>query len=398
MKKFYTLVDAPIKGKRILIRADLNVPMNDAGKILDDSRIRAAIPTIKYVTELGGKAVIISHLGRPEGRPIASLSLAPIAHRLSELLGKDVAFSPDCIGDVAEKMTTRMQNGDVLLLENLRFHKEETDPSGSLEFARELEKMGDIYVNDAFATAHRKHASTYELAKLFEFSVAGFLIEKETLILTNLLTQAQSPFYAIIGGSKISSKIGVLEALFPKIDGLFIGGAMVFTFMKALNINVGNSLLDEDHIDTAKHLIKKMKSKGIECHFPKDLVIANSISQEADTQIIPFEEGIEEGWIGVDIGPETLLDWKEPLEGAGTIFWNGPMGIFEIDSFAKGTYGIAKIMADSDAITIVGGGDSASAVTKSGLSQKITRISTGGGATLEFIEFGTLPCIEVLET
>ena len=289
-----------------------------------------------------------------------------------------------------------MNNGDVLVLENLRFNKGETDPELSSDFAEELAKLGDLYINDAFATAHRKHASTYDLPKLFDTAVAGFLIEKEVLILTNLLTQAQAPFYALIGGSKISSKIGVLEALLSKVDGIFIGGAMVFTFMKALGYSIGNSLFDENHLDTAKHLIKKMKSKGVEFHLPKDILIANSITHNADTKLISTEEGIEDGWIGVDIGPESLNDWRNSLDNAGTIFWNGPMGIFEIEPFSKGTFGVARILADSPAMTIIGGGDSAAAIYKSGLNKKITRISTGGGASLEFIEFGTLAALELL--
>ncbi len=385
-----------LKGKRVIIRADLNVPTDDSGRITDDTRIRAAIPTIKYVIEQEGKAIVMSHLGRPGGEKIASLSLAPVARRLSELLGRNVAFSPDCIGDAAEKMTSRMVNGDIVLLENLRFHKGEMIPGDEPDFTKELAKLGDVYINDAFATAHRKHASTYELPKFFDFPVAGFLIEKEVLILTNLLTQAQSPFYAIIGGSKISSKIGVLDALLSKVDGLFIGGAMIFTFMKALGYNIGNSLLDEEHIDTAKHLIKRMKSKGVQLFLPKDILIANAISQEANTKVVFIEEGIENGWTGVDIGPQTCIDWKAALDDAGTIFWNGPVGIFEIESFSQGTINVAKILADSQAMTIVGGGDSAAAIYKCKMNQKITRISTGGGAALEFIEFGTLPVLEIL--
>ncbi len=397
MSKFHTIVDLDLRGKRVLLRVDFDVPCNDAGEITDDSRIRGAIPTIQYIIDQGGKAVLLAHRGRPDGQKSENLSLAPIAQRLSQLLKKNVAFAPDCIGDAVEKMTTRMQNGDVLLLENVRFHLEETEENGREAFVKELAKMGDLYVNDAFATAHRKHASTYDLAKEFDSPAAGLLMEKEVLILTNLLTQAPSPFYAIIGGSKISSKIGVLEALFSRIDGLFIGGAMIYTFMKALDLEIGNSLLDEEHVDTAKYLMKKMRSKGIEFFLPKDLLIANAVSKDAETRVVSLEEGIEEGWIGVDIGPETIKAWKDPLDHAGTVFWNGPMGVFEIPLFANGTLEIAKILADSNAMSIVGGGDSAAAVRQSGVHQKITRISTGGGATLEFIEMGSLPCLEILQ-
>lgn len=396
MHKFKTVCDVPLKGKRVLIRADLNAPINDRGEVTDDARLKAAIPTIQYVTEQGGKAIIMSHLGRPGGQRVTSLSLAPIASRLSKLMDIDIILAPDCVGENIEKMTTRMKNGDIIMLENLRFHLSETEPEQDHDFARQLARLGDIYVNDAFGTAHRKHTSTYELPKLFEHAVAGFLIEKEVLVLNNLLTQAPPPFFAIIGGSKISSKIGMLDALLDKIDGLFIGGAMVFTFMRALGYPTGNSVLDEEHIDTAKQLMKRMKSKGIEFHLPKDLIEATSISNDAEKKIVSIEEGIESGWIGVDIGPDTIREWKISLNKAGTIFWNGPMGIFEIASFANGTREIAKILAESSAMTIVGGGDSAAAIAQMGVTQKITRLSTGGGATLEFIEHGTLPCLEIL--
>ena len=395
--KFNTLYDILAQGKRVLIRADLNTPIDDNGNITDDTRILAAIPTIKFITEQGGKAILMSHLGRPDGQRVDALSLAPVASRLAQLMKKDVSFAPDCIGEATKKMTDRMQNGDILLLENVRFYSAETHPQEDPMFAENLARLGDIYVNDAFATAHRKHSSNYEVAKLFEKPAAGFLVEKEVLILTNLLTQAQPPFYAIIGGSKISSKIGILEALLPKVDALFIGGAMSYTFIKALGHNVGNSLVDEDHLDTAKHLMKKMKSKSVDLYLPKDHLVAKSLTSDAENKIVFTEEGIDEGYIGVDIGPETVNEWSEALKGAQTIFWNGPLGIFEIPAFSKGTFSIAKILAGSPAMTIIGGGDSAAAISETGLSQKITRISTGGGATLKFIEDGTLDALLPLE-
>lgn len=395
--KFNTLCDIGVRGKSVLIRADLNVPMDGDGNITDDTRILAALPTIKFITEQGGKAILMSHLGRPDGQRVDGMSLAPVASRLSKIMDKDVAFAPDCIGDATEKMVSRMQNGDILLLENVRFHPAETNPEKDPTFAEKLARLGDVYVNDAFATAHRKHTSTYEVAKLFDMPVAGFLVEKEVLILTNLLTQAQAPFCAIIGGSKISSKIGILEALLPKVDALFIGGAMSYTFIKALGHDVGNSLLDEEHIDTAKHLMKRMKSKSVELFLPKDHLVATSLTNDADTKIAYTEEGIDDGYIGVDIGPETIKEWSEALEGAQTIFWNGPVGIFEIPAFSEGTFAIAKILAGSSAMTIVGGGDSAAAICQAKLGQKITCMSTGGGSTLKFIEDGTLAALEPLE-
>ncbi len=394
--KFRTIQEIPLKGKRVLIRVDFNVPINEIGQIMDDSRIIQALPTIKFVVDQGGSAILMSHLGNPGGRRVAELSLAPVAKRLSEFLNKNVAMAPDCIGQPVEKMIAKLMPGEILLLENLRFHIGEEKPEENPDFVDKLSRLSDIYINDAFGSAHRKHASTYYIAEKIPIVAAGFLIEKEVLVLSNLLTQAQSPVYAIIGGSKISSKIGALESLLNKIDGLLIGGAMVFTFMKALNIPVGNSLVDDAHIDTAKQLMKKCRAKNIDFHLPVDIVITDSLSCNAHTSVALVSDGIEGGWIGADIGQQTVEEWSKFLKKANTIFWNGPLGVFELEQFSHGTEEIAKIIANSYAMSIVGGGDSVAAINKLKLSQKFTHISTGGGATLEFIEHGTLSALKLL--
>lgn len=392
--KYNTLQDVQLKGKRALVRVDFNVPINDEGQITDDSRIQQSLPTIKFILSQGGSVILMSHLGRPGGKRVEELSLMPVARRLSELLKMDVAMAPDCIGEVVEKMASKLVPGQVLMLENLRFHAGEEAPEKYPDFVERLSRLGDLYINDAFAALHRKHASTYYIAKKMPVAACGFLIEKEVLILTNLLTQAKSPFYALIGGSKISSKIGMLEALLNKVDGLLIGGGMAYTFLKVMGYEVGNSLVDDAHLDTAKLIIKR--AKNIDLQLPVDIVIAESLSNNVETRVVSIREGVPRGWLGADIGPETITKWKKTLEKANTIFWNGPVGIFELEPFKKGTQELAIAIADSNSISIVGGGDSASAVYQFGLSQKFTRISTGGGATLEFIEYGTLPGLEIL--
>jgi len=397
--KFTTIQDLSLKGKKALIRVDFNVPLNENGQITDDSRIQQSLTTIKFVLNQGGTVILMSHLGRPNGTRIEELSLAPIAKRLSEtnFLNMPVTLAPDCIGEQTEKLVSRLGSGQVLLLENLRFHPGEEDPTNHSDFVDKLAKLNvDVYINDAFATAHRKHASTYYIAEKIPNHSAGFLIEKEVLILTNLLTQAKSPFYAIIGGSKISTKIGLLKALCEKVDGLFIGGGMAFTFLKAMGIEIGNSLVDESHIDTAKQLLKK-RGKDLDIQLPLDIVITKSLSKNAETKTINFTDGIPQGYLGADIGPNTLKYWQELLSKAKTIFWNGPVGVFELEPFKNGTQEIAQMIADNPAMSIVGGGDSAAAIHQMGISQKFTCLSTGGGATLEFIEFGTLPALEVLK-
>ncbi len=391
-----TLREIPIKGKRILIRADFNVPLNSKGEIVDDGRIKASLNTIKFILERGGSAIVMSHLGRPDGKRMPEYSLAPIAKRMSELLGQDVAFAPDCIGEVVEKMVAKLAPGQILLLENLRFHVGEENPSKDPLFAEKLARLGDVYVNDAFATAHRKHASTYTIVPKYNDSCCGFLVEKEVTILTNLLTQAKKPFYAIIGGSKISSKIGIVESLLEKVDGLLIGGGMAFTFLKAMGKKIGNSLIDENHLDIAQKIIRRAEKKGIDFHLPLDIVCTQSLSETSETITVSIDDGVPDGWIGADIGKQTTTAWKTILDQANTIFWNGPVGVYELKPFQEGTYKVAEMIAARKTMTIIGGGDSAAAIHTLGLDQKITCISTGGGATLEFIELGTLPALEPL--
>ncbi len=391
-----TLREVPIKGKRMLVRADFNVPLDANGEIIDDTRIKASLNTIKFLLERGASIILISHLGRPDGKKMPEFSLAPIAKRLSELLAQDVTLAPDCVGEVVEKMAAKLAPGQVLLLENLRFHPGEENPSEEPMFAERLSRLGDVYVNDAFATAHRKHASTYAIASKYTEACAGFLVEKEVTILTNLLTQSKPPFYAVIGGGKVSSKIGIVESLLDKVDGLLIGGGMAFTFFKAMGLKIGNSLVDNEFVDMAYKIIRRAEKKGIDFHLPIDIVCAKELSETSEIITVSINDGIPEGFIGADIGKETLIEWKSALAGANTILWNGPVGIYELKPFQEGTSRLAEIISSRKAMTIIGGGDSAAAIHSLGLDQKITCISTGGGATLEFIEFGTLPALEPL--
>lgn len=377
-----SLKDLPVKGKRVLMRVDFNVPI-EKGKITDDSRIKASLPSIEYVLKKGGCLILMSHLGRPKGKE-ADLTLAPCAKRLSELLKKPVQMASDCVGPEVERMASELEPGQVLLLENLRFHPEEEKPENG--FVQKLAKLGDCYVNDAFGTAHRAHASTALIAKFFPGkSAMGFLMEKEVDALTPLLKKAERPFYAIIGGAKISTKIGVIKKLLDLVDELFIGGGMTYTFLKAQGIPIGDSLNEEAEV---------VRSPKI--HLPVDIVIADGFSNEARSKIVGIKEGIPAGWQGMDIGPETVKKWGEELKSASTIFWNGPVGVFEMPNFAEGTRGIAEILAKAHAKTIVGGGDSVAAVQQMGLGKKMTHLSTGGGASLEFLEFGHLPGIDAL--
>jgi len=393
MIKKKTVRDVDLKGKRIIMRVDFNVPLDKEGNITDDTRIRAALPTIKYVLEQDTKLILMSHLGRPKGQVKEELRLAPVGKRLQELLGKDIIVCKDSIGEEVKKIISGMQSGDIVILENLRFHKEEeaNDP----EFAKELASYADIYVNDAFGTAHRAHASTEGIAHYLP-AVAGFLMEKEIDFLGKLLYQPAKPYIAIIGGAKVSSKIGVLEKLLEKVDALLIGGGMSYTFLKAKGFEVGNSLVETEKINLAFELIKKADEKGISLQFPVDNLVADRIDADArvkltDTNVIPKD------MIGVDIGPKTIKQYKKEIKKASTIFWNGPMGIFEIDKFAKGTIQIAKAVASAKGTTVVGGGDSVAAVNKVGVADKIDHVSTGGGASLEFLEGKELPGIKVLE-
>jgi len=393
MIKKKTVKDIDLKGKKVIMRVDFNVPLDKEGNITDDTRIRAALPTIKYVLEQETKLILMSHLGRPKGQVKEELRLAPVGKRLQELLGKDVIVCKDSIGEEVQKIISGMQTGDVVLLENLRFHKEEesNDPG----FAKELASYADIYVNDAFGTAHRAHASTEGIAHYLP-AVSGFLMEKEIDFLGKLLYQPAKPYIAIIGGAKVSSKIGVLEKLLEKVDALLIGGGMSYTFLKAKGFEVGNSLVETEKINLAFELIKKADEKGVALYFPVDNLIADRIDQDAKVKITDINM-IPKDMIGVDIGPKTIKQYKKEIKKASTIFWNGPMGVFEIDKFAKGTIQIAKAVASAKGTTVVGGGDSVAAVNKVGVADKINHVSTGGGASLEFLEGKELPGIKVLQ-
>jgi len=379
-----TLKDLSLKGKHVLMRVDFNVP-----SIADDSRIRAALPSINYVLGQGAALILMSHLGRPKGKD-PKLTLAPCAKRLSELLGKPVLFAPDCVGPVAEKMASELKPGQVLLLENLRFHVGEEEPEKEPDFVANLAKLGDVYVNDAFGTAHRAHASTAFIAKEFKNRAAGFLMEKEIAVLSELIHEPKRPFYAIIGGAKVSTKIGLIQNLLKRVDALFLGGGMTFTFMKANGLEIGDSLFEADHVKEAKEVLKSPK-----LHLPLDIVIADKFSNEAHRKLI--SGSIPVGWQGLDIGPKTIHEWSTAFSKAATVFWNGPLGVFEMSNFANGTKKIAEALADSKAKVIVGGGDSVAAIEQMGLADKFYHLSTGGGASLEFLEYGHLPGIAALD-
>lgn len=384
--------DLDLKGKRVLIRVDFNVPL-EGTKITDDTRIRGAIPTIEYVINNGGKAILMSHLGRPDGAVVPKYSLKPVAERLKELLGKDVTFAPDCIGEEVKTIVNNMKDGDVVLLENLRFHAEEekNDP----EFAKQLAELGDLYVNDAFGAAHRAHASTVGITKYISKSAAGFLMQKEIKYIKETIDNPERPFIAIIAGAKVSDKIGIIEHLMKKADAIIIAGAMAYTFLKAMGRKVGKSLVENDKLDLAREILKKSLDERIPLYLPIDHVVADSFSNDANIQVV-MRGIIPDGWEGVDIGPATLELFKGVLSEAKTIVWNGPVGVFEFDNFAKGSIGIAKILAESNATTIVGGGDCVAALQKSGYADKITHVSTGGGAALELMEGKELPGIAAL--
>jgi phosphoglycerate kinase len=394
-KTLASLSSADLSGKRALVRVDFNVPVDDAGNITDDTRIRAALPTIQDLMQKGAKVILASHFGRPKGVD-EKLRLTPVAKRLSELLGQEVIKTDDCIGDEVSAKVGAMQNGQVLLLENVRFHKEEeqNDP----EFAKQLAANADLYVNDAFGTAHRAHASTEGVTHYLNPSVGGYLIEKELQYLQNAIENPQRPLAAIIGGSKVSSKIGVIEALLEKCDKLLLGGGMIFTFFKARGLDVGKSLVEDDKIELAKSLEAKAKEKGVTFLLPTDVVVADKFAADANSQTVSVEN-IPSGWMGLDIGPESVKVFQEALADCKSVVWNGPMGVFEFDKFAGGTEAIAHTLAEiskTGATTIIGGGDSVAAVEKVGLADQMSHISTGGGASLELLEGKELPGITAL--
>ena len=384
-----TIRDVDVRGKKILVRVDFNVPLKD-GKVLDDTRIRAALPTLNYLLERDASLILCSHLGRPKGKPDSALSLKPVAGRLEELLAKPVAFAEDCIGPVARAAVDALPQGGVLLLENTRFHPEEkkNDPA----MAKELASLAELYVNDAFGSAHRAHASTEGVAKFLP-AVAGLLMEKELRYLGETIENPEKPFVAILGGAKISDKIGVIQNLLQKADTILIGGGMANTFFKAQGYPVGDSLVEEDALDTARHLLEE---GGAKIRLPVDVVIADAF--QADAQARGMEMApIPEGWRILDIGEETVAAYAKVIAKAKTVVWNGPMGVFEFPAFAKGTFGIARAIAESNAVSIVGGGESVAAVKQSGLADAITHISTGGGASLEMLEGKILPGVAALE-
>ncbi len=385
-----TVKDIDVSGKRVLVRADFNVPLDEAGEITDDTRIRAALPTIEYLRENEARVILCSHLGRPKGKVVDKLRLTPVARRLSQLLNVEVTKTGDCVGRKVESVVAEMKPGDVVLLENLRFHPEEE--ANDLDFARQLASLADIYVNDAFGTAHRAHASTAGVAQFLP-AVAGFLMERELTFLGNALANPTRPFVAILGGAKVSDKIGVIENLLPQVDKLIVGGGMANTFFKAQGHNVAESLVEDDKLDLAKKLLNRAGDKLL---LPTDVVIADAFAADANHRTVPVTS-VPAGWRILDIGPASVKAFKKTLRTAKTVVWNGPMGVFEFPAFAKGTVAIAKALADIDATTIIGGGDSAAAVEQAGLSDAMTHISTGGGASLEFLEGRVLPGVDVLQ-
>ncbi|NEO99469.1 MAG: phosphoglycerate kinase [Symploca sp. SIO2E9] len=391
------LSESDLTGKKVLVRADLNVPLDDNGTITDDTRIRAALPTVEALINKGAKVIMCSHLGRPKGKVNKSLRLTPVANRLSELLGQNVTMCDDCIGDAVAAQVNALENGQVALLENLRFHAgEEANDS---DFTQKLASLADVYVNDAFGTAHRAHASTEGVTHYLKPSVAGYLIEKELQYLQNAIENPKKPLAAIIGGSKVSSKIGVIETLLEKVDKLLIGGGMIFTFYKARGLSVGKSLVEEDKLELAKSLEAKAQQRNVALILPTDVVVADNFAADAKSQIVGIDS-IPDGWMGLDIGPDSVKFFQEALADCKSIIWNGPMGVFEFDQFAKGTEAIANTMAgltEGGTTTIIGGGDSVAAVEKVGVAEKMSHISTGGGASLELLEGKVLPGIAALD-
>ncbi len=390
-----TLKDLDVKGKRVLVRCDFNVPIDENGNITDDRRIRSSLPTINYLIENGAKVILMSHLGRPKGEAIPEYSLAPVAKRLSELLNKEVIFAKDdrVVSDEVKEIVSKMQEKDVVLLENTRFRKEET--KNEENFARELASLGDLFVNDAFGTCHRAHASNVGISSHLP-SAVGFLVEKEITVMGEALENPKRPFVAILGGAKVSDKIGVIENLLNKVDSILIGGGMSYTFLKAQGYEIGTSIVEEDKLELANELLKKAKEKNVKLLLPVDVVVAKEFKNDTEFKTVPVDE-IPADMMGMDMGEKSIKAFSDEIKNAKTVIWNGPVGVFEMENFKKGTDAIAKVMAEIDAVTIVGGGDSASAVEKAGFASKMTHISTGGGASLEFLEGKVLPGIAAID-
>lgn len=385
-----------VNGKRVLTRVDFNVPLNENLEITDDIRITAALPTIKKIIEGNGKAVLMSHLGRPKGEVKAEFSLKPVAARLSELLGKEVKMASDCIGADVKVLVDSMENGDVILLENLRFHSEETN--NDAEFAKQLSEFGDVYVNDAFGTAHRAHASTEGVTKYIDTCAAGYLMQKELDYLGKAIAEPVRPFTAVLGGAKISGKIDVISNLLPKVDNLIVGGGMAYTFYKAQGFEIGTSLLEEDKIELAKEILKKGEAANAEFLIPVDVKVASEFDNNSPSEVVSVDK-MPADKMGLDIGPKTIDKFVEIVKNSKTVVWNGPMGVFEFDNFAAGTNAIAQALVEATengAVTIIGGGDSAAAIKKAGLADKVSHVSTGGGASLEFLEGKVLPGVDAL--
>ena len=388
-----TIDDVVLRDKRVIIRADFNVPLDDENQITDDTRIRSTLPTINRAIDDGAKVILCSHLGRPNGKFNLKYSLAPVAKRLGRLMGKNILFAPDCIGPAVEGLVEKMKAGDVLLLENLRFHPGEEQNDDN--FSKALAALGDVYINDAFGAAHRAHASTVGITKFIPVSVAGFLLKKEIEYLEGAVENPVRPFVAILGGAKVSGKIGVIENLGKRVDKVIIGGGMAFTFLKAKGMEIGNSLVENDMLDFAKGIEDHALSRGVKFYLPVDCVVAASREPGAESKIVPVQE-IPNGWYALDIGPASVKLFNEAVQNAKTILWNGPMGVFEIDAYARGTLAMAHAIADAYALTIVGGGETALAVHRSGESENMSFISTGGGAALELLEGKQLPGLTAL--
>ncbi|MCK8824843.1 phosphoglycerate kinase [Fuchsiella alkaliacetigena] len=387
------LKDIDVAGKKVLVRVDFNVPM-EAGEVADDTRLRAALPTIEYLIEEGAKVILMSHLGRPGGKVDSELRLDPVAKRLANLLNQAVTKTDETVGEEPQTAIERMETGEVLLLENTRFNPGEkaNDP----DFARQLGELADVYVNDAFGATHRAHASTAGVVEYVQEAAMGFLVQNELKMISQAIDNPDTPLVAIIGGAKVSDKIGVIESLLNKADALLIGGGMANTFIAAQGYNIGDSLVEADKLDLAKRLMEEAKNKGVNLVLPSDVVVADDFSNQAETKVVKVED-IEDGWQALDIGPESINSFTQVLKDAKTVVWNGPLGVFEMSNFAKGTMEIVQVLADLEATTIIGGGDSAAAVEKAGLAAEMTHISTGGGASLQLLEGKTLPGVEALD-